>query len=428
MAKLTRRGLLGVAGGIAAAGLAGCGRNSGQPESGSKTLRVAWWGNDLRNAQTTEAFEVYLKQHEGLAIDPQPAEFTTYWDRLATQTAANDAPDLIQMSDWYIGDYGVKGALLDLDDHVDVSKFAPGTLDTGRVDGKLVGINAGFNTPVIMAHPKVLKAAGVELPDDKTWTWDDYRELAVEITANSPDGTFGTGSPFSDKAFQTWLRQHEADVFKAEGGLAFTAAQAESYFALLADFLRDKAMPPVEAIVENEGKSLEQSTLAQGTTGFAIFWSNQLAAMSKAAGTEIAMLRLPTVTGRSADLKAWYRPSQLWSASSRSKNPDEAGKLINWWVNSVECASICLDERGYPANTEIAAAIESKLTPEGRRVAEFIAAVEPELGDTPPAPPPGGGTVLGDILTRVHSDALFGKLNAKAAAEQLLTESQSALT
>ncbi len=61
-------------------------------------------------------------------------------------------------------------------------------------------------------------------------------------------------------------------------------------------------------------------------------------------------------------------------------------------------------------------------------MAAFIADLEPELGDTPPAPPPGGGTVLGDILTRVHSDALFGKLNAKAAAEQLLTESRSALT
>ncbi|WP_161606332.1 ABC transporter substrate-binding protein [Microlunatus speluncae] len=425
---MTRRGVLGLAGGVAAVGLVGCGRNSGQPESGGAKLRMAWWGNDLRNAQTTQALDTYLKQHAGLAIDPQPAEFSTYWDRLATQTAANDAPDLIQMSDWYLGDYGVKGALLDLTDHVDVSKFAPGTLDTGRVDGKLVGINAGFNTPVIMAHPKVLESAGVELPDDQTWTWDDYRALAVEITANSPDGTFGTGSPFSDKAFQTWLRQHEADVFLAEGGLGFAAAEAESYFALLADFLRDKAMPPAEAIVENEGKSLEQSALAQGTTGFAIFWSNQLAALTKAAGTEIAMLRLPTVTGSSADLKAWYRPSMLWSASSRSKHPDEAGRLIDWWVNSVECASICLDERGYPASTEVAAAISAKLTPEGRRVAEFIAAVEPELGDTPPAPPPGGGTVLGDILTRVHADALFGKINAKAAADQLLTESQSALT
>ncbi|WP_152365303.1 ABC transporter substrate-binding protein [Microlunatus speluncae] len=427
MAEMTRRALLGITGGLAAAGLAGCGRNSGAPTSGTTTLQFGWWGNELRNAQTSQAIAAYLEDHSELAIDPLPAEFSAYWERLATQTAANDAPDVIQMADGFIGDYGSKGALLDLADLVDTSKFGPGTLDSGRVDGKLVGINAGINTPVIMANPKVLERAGVELPDDQTWTWDDYRDLAAEVTANSPKGTFGTASPFSDKTMQAWLRQHGADLFTADGQLAFTAADLEPYFALLQSYVDAKALPPAEMITEEEGRSLEQSSLAEGRTGFAIFWSNQLAAISKAAGGEVAMLRLPSVTGKAADLRAWYHPSMLWSASSRTEHPDQVGQLIGWWVNSVDCASICLDERGYPANTEIAAAIESKLTPEGRRVAEFIAELEPALGDTPPAPPPGGGTILGDVLGRAHADVLFGKITGKAAAERFAAESQAAL-
>jgi multiple sugar transport system substrate-binding protein len=427
MAEMTRRALLGVAGGLAAVGLAGCGRNSGAPEAGSTKLQFAWWGNELRNAQTTQAIDAYLGKHSGLAIEALPAEFSAYWERLATQTAANDAPDVIQMADGFIGDYGSKGALLDLAELVDTSKFGPGTLDSGRVDGKLVGINAGINTPVIMANPKVLQRAGVEVPDDKTWTWDDYRDLAAEVTANSPSGAYGTASPFSDKTMQAWLRQHDADLFTADGQLAFTAADLESYFALMDGYLKAKAIPPAEVITEEEGKSLEQSTLAEGRAGFAIFWSNQLSAMTKAAGGEIAMLRLPSVTGKPEDRKAWYHPSMLWSASSRTEHPEQVAELIGWWVNSMDCASICLDERGYPANTEIATAIESKLTPEGRRVAEFIADLEPELGDTPPAPPPGGGTILGDVLGRAHSDVLFGKITGKAAAERFFSESQAAL-
>ncbi len=427
MAVMTRRGLLGVAGGLGVAALAGCGRNSGAPEAGSVQLQFAWWGNDLRNAQTHQAVATYLDQHPGLAIDAQPAEFSAYWERLATQTAANDAPDLIQMADGFIGDYGSKGALLDLADLVDVADFGPGTLDSGRVDGKLVGLNAGINTPVIMVNPAVLERAGVDLPDDKTWTWSDYRELAAAVTAGSPKGTFGTASPFSDKSLQAWLRQHDADLFTADGQLAYDVAELESYFALMADFIRSDAMPPAEVIVEDEGKSLEQSTLAQGRTGFAISWSNQLAATTKAAGGEIAMLRLPSVTGKPGDLKAWYHPSMLWSASSRTEHPEQVAELIGWWVNSAECASICLDERGYPANTKIVAAIESKLTPEGRRVAEFITGLEPELGDTPPAPPPGGGTILGDVLARAQADVLFGKITGKAAAERFVSESRTAL-
>lgn len=428
MVGLTRRGLLGLAGGAAVAGLAGCGRNSGAPTGdGSATVIFAWWGNDLRNAQTGQAVELYLKDHPGLVIDQQPAEFSAYWERLATQTAGNDAPDLIQMADGFVGDYGSKGALLDLTDLVDVSKFGPGTLDSGRVDGKLVGINAGLNTPVIMARPDVLEKAEVELPDDQTWTWDEYRELAAEVTAKSKDGIFGTASPFSDKAMQAWLRQNGADLFTPEGRLAFTAADLEPYFALLIDFMEAKAIPPAEVVIEDGSKSLEQSTLVEGRTAFMISWSNQLAATTKAAGTEIAMLRLPSVTGKAADLKAWYHPSMMWSASSRTKHPDEVAALIDWWVNSVECASICLDERGFPANLEVAAAIESKLTPEGRRVAQFIADLEPALGDTPPSPPPGGGTILGDVLARSHSDVLFGKTSGPEAAARFATESETAL-
>lgn len=428
MVGLTRRGLLGLTGGAAVAGLVGCGRNSGAPAAdGSASLIFAWWGNDLRNAQTGQAVELYLKAHPGLVIDQQPAEFSAYWERLATQTAGNDAPDLIQMADGFVGDYGSKGALLDLAELVDVTRFGPGTLDSGRVDGKLVGINAGINTPVIMVRPDVLDQAKVQLPDDQTWTWDEYRDLAAEVSAKSRDGVFGTASPFGDKAMQAWLRQHDTDLFTPEGRLAFTAADLESYFALMIDFMKAEAIPPAEVVIEDGSKSLEQSTLVEGRTAFMISWSNQLAATTKAAGSEIAMLRLPSVTGNPADLKAWYHPSMMWSASSRTKHPEQVGALIDWWVNSVECASICLDERGYPANTEVAAAIQSKLTPEGRRVAEFIADLEPALGDTPPAPPPGGGTILGDVLARAHSDVLFGKISAKEAAARFTTESEGAL-
>lgn len=428
MAGISRRGLLGVTGGLAAAALVGCGRNSGGPsEPGSVTLQFAWWGNELRDQMTNDAIAAYLEQHEGLEINAQPAEFSAYWERLATQTAANDAPDVIQMADAFIGDYGTKGALLDLTDLVDTSKFGPGTLDSGLVDGKLVGINAGINSPVIMANPAVFDEAGVEIPDDKTWTWDDYREIAAELTSKTPDGTYGSASPFSDKTMQAWLRQHGGDLFTADGQLGFTGADLEPYFALMQSYIDAKSVPPAEMITEEEGKSLEQSSLAEGRTGFAIFWSNQLAAITQATGGEVAMLRLPCVTGKPEDRKAWYHPSMLWSASSRTEHPDQVGELISWWVNNVDAASICLDERGYPANTEVAAAIESKLTPEGQRSAQFIADIEPELGDTPPAPPPGGATILGDVLGRAHSDMLFGKINGKEAANRFFTEAKDVL-
>ena len=54
-----------------------------------------------------------------------------------------------------------------------------------------------FNTLVFRAalmtiDPEVFEAAGVDIPDDTTWTWDDLIETATKITEATPDGTFGS--------------------------------------------------------------------------------------------------------------------------------------------------------------------------------------------------------------------------------------------
>ena len=54
----------------------------------------------------------------------------------------------------YISEYGTRGALLDLSKGADVSKFVEGTVDSGKIDGKLVGINAGINSSIIFANPR----------------------------------------------------------------------------------------------------------------------------------------------------------------------------------------------------------------------------------------------------------------------------------
>src|SRR4051812_29114121 len=115
---VTRRQLL-VGAGLAAAGLAGCApaRSGKSGGSSSNTLQVAWWGNPTRNKNTAAAIAAYMKAHPGLTVTGQPGEFSTYWDKLATQVAGGSAPDLIQMDVTYISEYGGRGALLDLAAH-----------------------------------------------------------------------------------------------------------------------------------------------------------------------------------------------------------------------------------------------------------------------------------------------------------------------
>src|SRR6187200_875475 len=106
---LNRRQFLIGAGGLAAAattmGLGACAPGSsgggsqggGGQGGGGNTLALAFWGNPTRNKNTQAEIDAFMKAHPDIKITGQPGEFNSYWDKLATQTAGGNAPDIIQM-------------------------------------------------------------------------------------------------------------------------------------------------------------------------------------------------------------------------------------------------------------------------------------------------------------------------------------------
>ena len=427
---LSRRQFL-IGAGLAAAGtagLAGCapGSSKGGGGGGSKDLQVAWWSNPTRTKNTNDAIAAYMKAHPDVKITGQPGEFSTYWDKLATQTAGNKMPDVIQMDVAYISEYGGRNALLDLEKHgADTSKFAAGTVEAGKVGGKLVGINLGVNTWTIAANPKIFAKAKMQMPDDTTWTWDTLMQVAAEVAAKA--NVFGLTSFFNqDAALNTFLRQNGKTLF-TENAVGFTADDVTPYFDLMVKFQKAKAMPSPADLTEDANKTIDQTALATGKAAMTgSINSNQLEAIDKASGTDMKLLRAPSMTGKATDRKAWYKASMLWSASSRTKNPQAAVDLINWWVNSIDCANINLAERGIPCNTDILAQITPKLSPAQQSVAKLINDIKPELGDPVVNPPKGGGN-LAQVLLRYETDVLFGRSSTKDAAQKFTDEIKSNL-
>lgn len=417
-------------GGLAAAattmGLVGCAPGSsssggGGGDASSAELTFTWWGNDVRNKNTTTAIDAYTKANPGVKISPQPGEWASYWDRLATQVAGNTAPDIIQMDMAYISEYGNRGALLDLSG-VDTSKFLEGTVDSGKINGTMNGINAGINCLVVLANPKVFEKAGVDVPDDKTWTWDSLVETSAEV-ANKTKLTFGFQSLVSDNLFQAWIRQQGKQLF-TEDGMGVETADVQGWFDYLVKAQKAGAIGTPSQITEEAAKSLDQSAIVVGTAALALSNSNQLEAITAAAGTDLTMLRYPTIAGNSAERKAWYKASMLWSASARTKNPDAAVAFISWLVNSPDAANILLAERGMPANGEMQAAIKPKLSKVQQTVQTFLNDIQPELADTPIAPPPGGGKI-GDVMLRFATEVLFGRQSTAEAAQKFMDEMKS---
>ncbi|WP_344182039.1 sugar ABC transporter substrate-binding protein [Kribbella lupini] len=422
------RALAAVAMAAALLATSACGGDSGggggDSAGGEVTLRFNWWGSDTRHKITQQVIDSFQKENPNIKIKGEFGEWAGYWDKLATTVAANDAPDVIQMDEKYLREYADRGALLDLKkaDGLDTGKFEPDTLGAGEFDGGLYGLNAGINAFTIVANPAVFKAAGVAIPDDTTWTWDDYAKTSAEISRKLNGKGWGTAAyGANDASLNMWLRQRGESLFTEDGKLGVSKDKLAEFYTDLLALQASKATPSPEFTSQDMTAPLDQNGMATGKLAMAYSWSNQLNALSKASGQQLKLLRLPSVTGKASDNGAYYKGSMFWSISSRSKHPKEAAKFVNYLANSTAAGNLLLAERGVPPNTEIRAAVASKLQPADAASAAFIQGIAKELGKPSPPPPVGGGQVE-KIIQRYTTEVLFGRLAPADAAQKFLDE------
>ena len=262
------------------------------------------------------------------------------------------------MDEKYIATYGDRGALLDissLGDAVDTSDFPKSALATGTLDDALYGIPVGLTSYSIMANPTLLEKAGVSVPDDKTWTWDDLAEMGAAVSAAGGGADWGVAPwGFEDGGLNNWARQHGDALYNKDGEVSIKPKTVSSWYQQLLDMVDAGTTPPASTIIEKQSGGLAESFTATNTAAFGPWWNSQLTALSDASGSPLQVLRVPTTDGK-ADGSAYYKPSMYWSISARSEHPAEAAAFVNYLANSEDAADILLTERGVPANEKVRA-------------------------------------------------------------------------
>lgn len=403
----------------AAVGLTACGQ--GGAADGPVTLRFAWWGGDVRHKLTEKIIENFNAAHPNITVKGEYSDWSGYWDKLATQVAANDSPDIIQMDEKYVREYGDRGALFDLKQIKDLQTkdYDPITLNTGEVDGKLVGLVAGIGTLAIAANLNVLKEAEVELPDDTTWSWDDYLELGREIGKKIP-GTMGVGIGTTDGDLYIWARQHGDRLYDDDGNVVIKPETLASFWRRLLTASQTGATGKPSAFIEASTAALDQTPMATGKMGLTAMWNTQLVAFAGAHGEDLKLLRLPGES-QAVERGAYYKSSMFWSVSARTKNQEAAQIFLNYLVNDQASGDLLLAERGVPANNVVRAAIADKVDATGRLAIEYTDAIADEVRPAPPITP-AGGSAIDAILARYASDILFERVTPEAAAPAFIKE------
>ena len=232
-----------------------------------------------------------------IKVTVENSDWTAYWDKLATMTAGNNAPDVIQMDESYIAAYGAREALLDLNTvkgNLDLSAMDPKVLETGNVEGTLVGAPIGVANFSVAANPEVLKKAGVSMPNDKTWTWDQFAQVAAQVTEKlGSQGVYGLdGFGTSTAELGAWARQK---VRKSGPPPVLKSAKPPSPASSTTptNWSPTKATPPARCQVENATAALDPSLFATNKAAFHLLFHTQISAFGTASGTQMKLLRLP---------------------------------------------------------------------------------------------------------------------------------------
>jgi multiple sugar transport system substrate-binding protein len=412
---------------------AGCGSggqsgSSSSSSGGTTTLRMSTWGNDSRLKITQQAVDAFTKKNPNIKVTVENSEWTSYWDKLATTTAANDAPDVIQMDEAYIASYGSRGALLDLSTvkrDLDLSAMNAKVLATGKVDGQLVGAPVGTANFSVAVNPKVLQDAGVAMPDDKTWTWDDLATTSAQVTAKlGSQGVYGLdGFGTATAELGAWARQNGEEVWPKGKQKHLTAATAKSYFDFAKKLMDTKATPPASTQVENSTAALDASLFATNKAAFHLLFHTQVSAFGAASGTEMKLLRLPAQKAGQSP-KMVDKASMYWSIYARSKHPAEAAKLVDFLMTDPAATKVLTTERGIPAIPAVQKEIAPLLDPQSKVSLQFTQAITPELV-TPPQVTPANASGFSSEFTIIGTDVLFGRSSPGDAAKKTLSTIES---
>lgn len=425
---VSRRALLAGGFGLGTAGvLAACGgqtaaSSSGSASGGGGDVRFAWWGNDYLNRQTDEVIAAFTAQHPEATIDGEPGQWGSYWDRLATQSAAGDEPAIINMDQKYISEYGGRGILADLRslEGLDLSTVDTGALEAGTVDGTLYGVSTGQNSYCVLANRAVFADAGVDLPDDTSWTWEDYARIAREIQASGA-ASVGTVYGVNEAYLVTWLRQHGEDLYSTGGGLGYRTQTLADMFTHLLDLMETGAGFDASGAAEELGVPLEQSAFGTNQAGMTWAWANQFSSFAATTGSDLVMLRPPSITGSAAENGAYFKPTMFWSLGAGAAANPTAVAFLDFLVNDPEAAAILRVDRGAPANSATESAVLDVLEAPDRAFLDFMAEIEPDIAGTPVVPPQGSSDAQ-NVLARYVEQVLFEQSTPQQAAEAFTAE------
>ena len=332
----------------ASAATAACGSYAGPPV----TITYAMWGDTTELANQQKVVDAFKVLNPNITVKVSVADWTTYWDKLQTDLAGGNAPDVLLMDGPLYPDYQTRDQLLDLTPLITRDGFDTGGLvdlavqDFTAPDGHLYGLPRDLNTIALFYNKTMFDAAGLPYPDG-TWDWNKLVEVAKKLTKTSGGKTsqwgFYTETSDMENFWSSLVWQAGGDILSADKkSVLIDSAQAAAGIQFLQDLIyKDKVMQ--QPVAGGTGDAFENGQAAMEANG------SWLVPTHEAAGIDFGVAPLPKGPAGQATS---VNPSGVVIYKG-TKSADAAWEFVKCYTGPKLQAMVASLKASMPANKQV---------------------------------------------------------------------------
>jgi multiple sugar transport system substrate-binding protein len=399
--------------------LAGCSAG-GSPDANATvdpnekvTLDFAFWGNDVRAGFYQEAFDLFHEEHPNISVNSSViGGFPEYWEKRQIEAAGGDLPDVMQFDYSYIRQYAENDLLLDLAPFfggiIQTDAIPENVLGIAELDGETVALPTGTNAWANFVNTPLVEGGT---------SWDEYVDWVTQVTDAGGGTVYGATTPTARiQNFELELRADGKSLFTEDGEPGFTEDDLTAFWEKGAELTESGVVAPQQRL----GEVYPKDGIGVGLTTSALTWDNFGPSFSADLGVEPEVLDLvaPPVTVEGAkDL--YLKPALLHAVSASTEHPEAAALLVDFLINSPEVGAIFGTSRGLPASETQLAGVT--LGPAETKVKDYEASIADRLGDAPPVPVIGYGSLEASFKD-LNDEISLGTLSVEDAVTQYFDE------
>ena len=211
--------------------------SSESASDGKKKVTFYMWAADAEQEFDKAIVAQYEKEHPDVDIEENYIPYAEYLSKINTMAAAGSMPDIFNLPEGNVFEWGEKGALLDLKPLYDEAGVKPSDVSVDAAifatDENVWSVGYNVTTICMYYNKELLEQNGIAFPSKDAaspWTWDEFvenaKKLTKDVNGNGPDdagfdpdniAVYGTMMPTDWTKFIALLHTNGAGILNEDG-------------------------------------------------------------------------------------------------------------------------------------------------------------------------------------------------------------------